>query len=545
VTAEIITGISELTTNDPGHGRIRDAAVVIEDGLVAWIGPVSGAPAADRATDLGGRALLPGWVDSHTHLVFAGDRSEEFEHRMAGHAYAAGGIRTTVDATRAASDEELRRLASRARDVARRSGTTWMEVKTGYALDVAGEARLARLAGEITSDVTFLGAHLVPPGADPDEYVALVTGPMLEAVRPHARWIDVFCERGAFTPEQSRAVLRAGAAAGLGVRVPGHPLGPGQGVALAVELGAAAVDHCNHLSADDVDALATSDTVATLLPACDLSTREPFGPARALIDAGATVALASNANPGTSNTTSMAFCVGTAVLQMRMTIEEAVWAATMGGARALRRHEGPGAIGAVAPGFRADLHALDAPSVAHLAYRPGMDLTHAVWEGGVRHALEHTPFYRERLSGVVGGGPVELDDEELAATADRLDPAARHEVDVREALLGVAVPPDVHHPAPGQLGCQLTADGLDLRQLWHDADGTARSRREVPRASRTARGTTWRWTSSGSRAPRRGRRPRPSRRRPSPVGHLGRRGGRSRRTASLARCRAVGTRPRP
>lgn len=384
MTSELITGIGELTTNDPasgpGSGRLHDAAVVVEGGLVAWVGAAASAPAADRRTDLEGRALLPGWVDSHTHLVFAGDRSEEFEHRMAGEPYAAGGIRTTVAATRAASDDELRTAAARERDIALRSGTTWLEVKTGYALDVEGEARLARLAAELTPDVTFLGAHVVPPGMDADDYIALVASPMLEAVAPHARWIDVFCETGAFTPEQSRVVLEAGRRAGLGLRVHGNQLGPGEGVALAVEMGAASVDHCNHLSADDVAALAASDTVATLLPACDLSTRQPFAPARDLIDAGATVALASNANPGTSHTTSMAFCVATAVLQMRMTVEEAVWAATRGGAFALRRGD---TVGAIAPGFRADLHAIDAPSVAHFAYRPGMPLTHRVWQGGV------------------------------------------------------------------------------------------------------------------------------------------------------------------
>ncbi len=384
MTAEIIVGIAELTTNDPETGRLHDAAVVVEDGLIAWVGPAAAAPDADARTDLGGRALLPGWVDSHTHLVFAGDRSSEFEHRMAGHAYAAGGIRTTVVATREASDEELRAgLASR-RAAARAQGTTWLEVKTGYGLDAAEEARLARLAAEVSRDVTFLGAHVVPPGMDGDDYVGLVTGEMLTAVRPWVRWIDVFCERGAFTPEQSRAVLEAGRAAGLGLRVHGNQLGEGDGVRLAVELGAASVDHCNHLSAGDIEALGGSDTVATLLPACDLSTREPFPPARALVDAGATLAIASNANPGTSNTTSMPFCVATAVLQMRLTVEEAVWAATAGGARALRRHSGPGAIGGIAPGFRADLLAIDAPSISHFAYRPGMDLTHAVWEGGVR-----------------------------------------------------------------------------------------------------------------------------------------------------------------
>jgi len=385
MTSQVLTGITELTTNDPARegllGRVRDAAVVLEGDTIAWVGAAADAPAADERVDLGGRAVLPGWVDSHTHLVFAGDRSDEFEHRMAGHPYQAGGIGTTVRATTGATDEELRAALASRRAVARAHGTTWMEIKTGYGLDTAQELRLARLAAEVTDDVTFLGAHLVPSGVDADAYVATVIGEMLDAVRPFARWIDVFCEKGAFDVAQSRAVLEAGRAAGLGLRVHGNQLGESGGVALAVELGAASVDHCNHLSADDIAALAASRTVATLLPACDLSTREPFPPARELLDAGATIALASNGNPGTSNTTSMAFCVATAVLQMRLTVEEAVWAATAGGAHALRRED---SIGRIAPGYRADLHAIDGPSVSHFAYRPGMDLTFAVWESGRR-----------------------------------------------------------------------------------------------------------------------------------------------------------------
>lgn len=385
MTTELITGISELTTNDPERagltGRIRDAAIVVEGDRIAWVGPASEAPAADTRTDLGDRAVLPGWVDSHTHLIFAGDRSEEFEYRMAGHAYQAGGIRTTVRATAEASDNQLREALQARRSVARSSGTTWVEIKTGYGLDVQSETRLARIAAEVSADVTFLGAHVVPPGVDPNDYVALVTGDMLAAVRPYVRWIDVFCERGAFDTDQSRAVLEAGRAAGLGLRVHGNQLGEGSGVALAVEFGAASVDHCNHLSAVDIDLLGSSHTVATLLPACDLSTREPFPPAREMLAAGVTLALASNGNPGTSNTTSMGFCVATAVLQMRLTVEEAVWAATAGGATALNRTD---SIGAIVVGYRADLHAIDAPSVSHFAYRPGMDLTYAVWEGGVR-----------------------------------------------------------------------------------------------------------------------------------------------------------------
>ncbi|GAA1303004.1 imidazolonepropionase [Saccharothrix xinjiangensis] len=376
----VVTGIGELTTNDPELGRVAGAALVVEGGAVAWVGPASSAPAADEAVDVGGRAVLPGWVDSHSHLVFAGDRTAEFEARVAGRAYEAGGIAVTVAATREASDEEL--VANLRRHVAEAAaqGTTTVETKTGYGLTVADELRSARLAAAEVDEVTFLGAHLVPPGADADEYVALVTGEMLDAVAPHVRWADVFCEVGAFDEDRSRAVLLAAAARGLGLRVHGNQLGEGPGVRLAVELGAASVDHCTHLSGADVDALAGSPTVATLLPACDLSTRQPLAPARRLLDAGATVALASNCNPGSSYTTSMAFCVATAVLQMGLTVEEAVTAATLGGARALRRDD----VGRLGVGARADLHVLDAPSATHLAYRPGVPLTWAVWRAGAR-----------------------------------------------------------------------------------------------------------------------------------------------------------------
>ncbi|HNJ79498.1 MAG TPA: imidazolonepropionase, partial [Marmoricola sp.] len=336
------------------------------------------APAADLRTDVGGRAMLPGWVDSHTHLVFAGDRSAEFVARMAGEPYQAGGIGVTMSATRAASDQQLRDLiAARVRGAVQ-GGTTCLEVKTGYGLSVAEEERAARLAAEVTDEVTFLGAHLTPPGISTDDYVDLVCGPMLHAVQPHVKWADVFCETGAFDVDQSRAVLAACREAGLGLRVHGNQLGHSGGVRLAVEMGAASVDHCNFLDARDLERLGDSDTVATVLPACDLSTRAPLAPARALLDAGATIAIASNCNPGTSYTTSMNFCVATAVLQMELTLAEAITAATWGGAQALRRED----VGRIIVGARADLHVLDAPSATHLAYRPGMPLTHQVWRGG-------------------------------------------------------------------------------------------------------------------------------------------------------------------
>jgi imidazolonepropionase len=331
--------------------------------------------------DAGGRCVIPGFVDSHTHLVFAGDRAEEFAARMAGAPYAAGGIRSTVATTRATADDELRRLARVRRRDALRAGITHTEIKSGYALEVSGEERLCQLASELTDDVTFLGAHLLPSEfeADPDGYVSLVCGEMLEACAPHARWIDVFCERGAFNAEQSRAVLEAGRGAGLGLRVHANQLGLGPGVRVAVEMGAASADHCTHLSRADVEALAGSDTVATLLPATDFSTRQPYPDARRLLDAGATVAIATNCNPGSSYTSSMSFCIALAVREMRMTADEALAAATLGGAKALRRTD----VGRLRPGARADAVVLSAPSYLHVIYRAGMPLVAATVQAGV------------------------------------------------------------------------------------------------------------------------------------------------------------------
>ncbi len=374
----LITGIGELTTND--GPALAAAALVLDGDRVAWTGAAAAAPDADERVDVGGRAVLPGWVDSHTHLVFAGDRTAEFAARMAGEPYTAGGIAVTVAATRAASDDELRSVLRRHVAEAVSQGTTCLETKTGYGLTVADELRSAKLAAEEVDEVTFLGAHLAPADVSTKNYVDLVVGEMLSTVAPHVRWADVFCETGAFDEDDSRAVLTAAASHGLGLRVHGNQLGHGPGVRLAVEVGAASVDHCTYLTRSDVDALAQSDTVATLLPACDLSTRQPLPDARTLLDSGATVALATNCNPGSSYTSSMAYCVATAVLQMRMSVAEAVRAATWGGARALRRED----VGVLRVGARADVHVLDAPSVTHLAYRPGVPLTHAVWRAGVR-----------------------------------------------------------------------------------------------------------------------------------------------------------------
>ncbi|HEV7934266.1 MAG TPA: imidazolonepropionase [Actinomadura sp.] len=385
----IITNIGELVTNEPTReagrlGIVRDAALVIEDGRVAWAGPGAEAPAADEAYDAGGRAVLPGFVDSHAHLVFAGDRSEEFAARMSGRSYAAGGIRTTVTATRAASDDELRANLTRLVGEMARQGTTTVECKSGYGLTVADEERAVRIAAEVADEVTFLGAHVVPGeyAHDPQTYVSLVRGEMLAACAPHARWIDVFCERGAFDAEQTREILEAGVKAGLTPRLHANQLGQGPGVQLAVAYGAASADHCTFLSDRDVEALAQSGTVATLLPGVEFSTRQPYPDARRLIDAGVTVAVATDCNPGSCYSSSMAFCIAVAVRDMGMTPAEAVWSATAGGARALRRSD----VGRLGPGARADVLVLDAPSYVHLAYRPGVPLVSAVWKAGQRCA---------------------------------------------------------------------------------------------------------------------------------------------------------------
>lgn len=380
----LITNIGELSTCTDA-GVIGDAAVLIDGGRIAWVGSSEDAPSdlgGYAEVDAEGRAVIPGFVDSHSHIVFGGDRAAEFEARMAGEKYAAGGIRSTVAATRAATDDELRARLRGFIEEMRAQGTTTVEIKSGYGLDVETEKRLVRLVAEATDEVTFLGAHVVPAEYvdDPDGYVDLVTGPMLDACAPHVRWIDVFCETGAFTVEQSRRVLEAGVARGLAPRVHAGQLGPGDGVRLAVELGAASVDHGTYLTDDDIVALAASDTVLTLLPGVEFSTRQPYPDARRLIDAGVTVALACDTNPGSSFTSSMPFCIAVAVRDMGMTPSEALWAATAGGAAALRRDD----IGVIAPGARADLVLLDAPSHVHLSYRPGVPLVRAVWKDGVR-----------------------------------------------------------------------------------------------------------------------------------------------------------------
>lgn len=380
MTSTLIDNISLLVTNDPAIGPLTaektNAAIVIEDGRIQWVGDTSAAPEADERVDTQGRCVIPGFVDSHSHLVFSGDRSAEFEHRMMGHPYAAGGIRGTVAATRAASDAELLANATGLVAEMRSQGTTTVEVKSGYGLTAADESRCLRIASELTSETTYLGAHVVPTeyADDPAGYVELVTGSMLDACAPHARWIDVFCDHGAFDVEQAKAILTAGQARGLGARMHAAQLAPSGGVRLAVELGAASVDHCTFLEPWDVDALSAGSTVATLLPGVEFSTRQPYPDARRLLEAGVTVAIATDCNPGSCFTSSMPFCIALAVRELRMSPAEALWAATAGGAKALWRQD----VGVVAVGARADLVILDAPSYVHLAYRPGVPLIHRV-----------------------------------------------------------------------------------------------------------------------------------------------------------------------
>lgn len=374
----VVTNIGELVTWEADRPFRTDAALVIEDGKVAWLGASAHAPAADERVDAGGGTVIPGFVDSHTHLVFAGDRAEEFAARMAGQRYEAGGIRTTVAATRAAGEVTLQNLARARLAELRAQGTTTVEIKSGYGLDVDTEESLLWVASQLTPETTFLGAHVVPEGWTADDYVELVTGEMLARCAPHAKWVDVFCEAGAFDADQARTVLTAGLAAGLTPRVHANQLGHGPGVQLACELGAAAADHCTYLTDADVAALAETGVVAGLLPGVEFSTRHPYPDARRLLDAGVRVAIATDCNPGTSYTSSMPFCIALGVREMGLTPTEALLAATAGGAASLLRED----VGHLRPGARADLVILDAPSHVHLAYRPGVPLVRRVIVAG-------------------------------------------------------------------------------------------------------------------------------------------------------------------
>jgi imidazolonepropionase len=380
-----ITNIGSLVTNDQSLGpvilgEIENAAVVIENEKIAWVGSTSDVPAADQQLDASGKAVIPGFVDSHAHLLFAGERSKEFQARMKGEKYSAGGIKSTVAATREATDEALEQNMLRLVGEMQKSGITTFETKSGYGLTTADETRALEIASKHTSETTFLGAHVVPSeyAGKEDKYVELVTGEMLDSVLPFAKWIDVFCDQGAFDVDQSRQILQAGIDKGLLPRIHANQLAPGAGVQLAVELDCASADHCTHLSDKDIEALAGSNTVATLVPGAEFSTRATYPNAARLFDAGVNVALATDCNPGSSYTTSMAFCIALAIREMGFSPEQALWSATMGGAKALRRTD----VGSLAVGQSADLVILNAPSYLHFGYRPGVDLVSEVFKSG-------------------------------------------------------------------------------------------------------------------------------------------------------------------
>jgi imidazolonepropionase len=378
VTTRVIRNVGELTTNDPtlgdgtGLGRLHDAAFVVDDDQVLWVGNSDDAPDADEMLDAGGAAVIPGFVDSHTHLVFAGERSDEFEARMAGQRYDGGGIARTVAATRAASTEQLRDGAQDRVDELRQGGVTTIEIKSGYELTTEGEVRSLSVADEFTHERTWLGAHVVPRefAGDRDGYLTLLTTTMLDACAPHAKWADVFCDRGAFSVDEARTILEIARTKGLAPRLHANQLAHSGAIALAVDLDCASVDHCTYLEDSDIDLLSASATVATLLPGAEFSTRSPYPSARRLLDAGATVALATDCNPGSSYVTSMSFIMALAVREMAMTVDEALWSATKGGALALRRND----VGHLGVGACANFAVLDAPRAAHLAYRPGAQL---------------------------------------------------------------------------------------------------------------------------------------------------------------------------
>jgi imidazolonepropionase len=380
-----ITNIGSLVTNDQSLGsgilaEIENAALVIENDKIAWVGYTNDVPETNQQIDVTGKAVIPGFVDSHAHLIFAGERSKEFQARMKGEKYSAGGIQSTVVATREASNEALEQNMLRLVSEMQRSGITTYESKSGYGLTTADETRALQIAAKQTPETTFLGAHVVPSeyAGKEDNYVDLVIGEMLDSVLPHAKWIDVFCDQGAFDVDQARQILQAGIEKGLLPRIHANQLTQGGGVQLAVELDCASADHCTHLSDKDIELLAGSNTVATLVPGAEFSTRATYPNAARLFDAGVNVAIATDCNPGSSYTTSMPFCIALAIREMGFSPEQALWSATMGGAKALRRTD----VGSLAVGQSADLMILNAPSYLHLGYRPGVDLVSEVFKSG-------------------------------------------------------------------------------------------------------------------------------------------------------------------
>ena len=370
MSSKLIRNIGQLITNsDRELGIITDAALVIENEKVVWVGSNSAAPAADESVDAAGGTVTPGFVDSHTHAVFAGDRSKDYVARMTGSKYATGGIKTTVAATRNANEADLIKRTQRILQKCQSNGTTTVEIKSGYGLSVESEVKILKVAKEFTDETTFLGAHVIPVEFENnrDDYVALVKGEMLQAAIPYSKWIDVFCDNGAFTVEESREILQTGMAKGLLGRIHGNQLGQTGGAELAIELGLASVDHATHVSDTTIEALAASDVVSTFLPGAEFFTKSNYPNVKRYFELGAKVALATDCNPGSSYLTSMPIVMSLAIREMGFTPSQALYAATVGGATALKRSE----IGHLQVGAQADLVIWQAPSYEHIAYRMG------------------------------------------------------------------------------------------------------------------------------------------------------------------------------
>jgi imidazolonepropionase len=388
--AMLLTGTGRLLMAQP-HAAAAPAtlspwAVLVRDGRIGWVGSPDDAPASERWEDLGPALVSPGLVDAHTHPVFAGDRADEAAARLAGQPYAAGGILRTVAATRAASDDVLERLVEERFQAALDGGTTTLEAKSGYGLELADELRSLRIIRAAAERVgirvvrTFLGAHAVPPEAtSADDYVEEVVDNMLPAVAGEAAYADVFCDHGFFTLDQAERVLAAAAAHGMGARLHAEQLARTGATELGVRIGAASVDHLEQLDADGAAMLAGSATVATLLPGPALLLGDARPPARALLDAGATVALATDANAGTYANPSMPLVIGLGAAGLGMTVDEAVAAATAGGAAAIGLAT---EVGIVREGLAADLVAWDAEHEGAFALRMGDVRPVRIWIGG-------------------------------------------------------------------------------------------------------------------------------------------------------------------
>jgi imidazolonepropionase len=389
----VVRNIGRLhTMQGSGTGVVTDAALVARDGRVSWAGPQADLPSVEftdpvREVDARGAVVVPGFVDAHTHLVWAGTRREEFVARLAGESYDGGGIRTTVSATREATDAVLLALALARAASAMATGTTTMEIKTGYGLTPAEELRhldvIAALSASLSLQVepTYLGAHVVPAGAEPEAYVAEVIDTIPAAAAHGARWVDVFCDEGVFTVDQARRILLAGAEQGLGLRLHAEEIAHTGAAGLAAELGCASADHLEHVTPQDAAAMAQAGVVGVLLPTVTLSLRTfAFGQYAVLREAGVELAIATDCNPGTSWCESMPYAIQLACLVYGMPVGDALRAATRGGAAALRRDD----VGHLGVGARADFAILATDHEADLVAHLGGDAVTATYSAGER-----------------------------------------------------------------------------------------------------------------------------------------------------------------